>query len=84
MLTPEWMAREVARMKLNVRLSRGRSVSASRAAVTAVGVSTEIDPVCKKAIHSRRIVSKHNGEAYYFCSPACKTTFDADPAKYFS
>ncbi len=82
MLTPEGNAREVARMKLNARLRRSRAVSGSRPMVTAMGVSTEVDPVCKKAVRSRRIVSKHDGEAYYFCSPACKTTFDADPAKY--
>src|SRR5262249_19078778 len=44
------------------------------------GFST--DPVCKKALLRRMIALEHNGEAYYFCSPTCKTTFDADPAKY--
>jgi len=58
-------------MKLRARLSR---------APLAMGLST--DPVCKKAVLVCRIVSEHDGEAYYFCSRACKTTFDTDPAKY--
>jgi YHS domain-containing protein len=72
---PEGNALEVAHMKLRARFSR---------VPFAMGLSTDVDPVCKKAILSRRIASEHDGEAYYFCSPACKTTFDADPAKYLS
>lgn len=26
--------------------------------------------------------SRYEGVTYYFCSEACKTTFDQDPAKY--
>jgi Cu+-exporting ATPase len=28
--------------------------------------------------------STHGGKTYYFCSPACKATFDKNPAKYVS
>jgi Cu+-exporting ATPase len=43
-----------------------------------------IDPVCGMAV-SRSDVSgesEYQGKAYYFCSPACKERFDADPARY--
>ena len=26
--------------------------------------------------------SQHEGKTYYFCSKACKATFDANPAQY--
>jgi YHS domain-containing protein len=26
--------------------------------------------------------SEHHGKTYYFCSPACKSTFDKNPEKY--
>ncbi len=43
-----------------------------------------IDPVCgmevdpKTAAHT----SDYQGQAYYFCSPGCKASFDKDPQKY--
>jgi YHS domain-containing protein len=43
-----------------------------------------IDPVCGMSVDTARAEyrSFHNGEPYYFCSAACKATFDKDPAKY--
>jgi len=44
----------------------------------------DIDPVCGTAV-SRDDVSgesEYQGKPYYFCSPACKERFDADPARY--
>jgi Cu+-exporting ATPase len=44
----------------------------------------DIDPVCGMAV-SRSDVSgesQYQGKPYYFCSPACKERFDADPARY--
>ena len=44
----------------------------------------DIDPVCGMAV-SRGDVSgesEYQGKPYYFCSPACKERFDADPARY--
>jgi len=71
--TPEKTPSIAVRINLNARLNR-----------LAVGVSTEIDPVCKKSIFSHRITSEYDGETYYFCSPACKTKFDAAPEQYLS
>jgi len=44
----------------------------------------DIDPVCGMAV-SRSDVSgesEYQGKPYYFCSPACKERFDADPARF--
>ncbi len=71
--TPGKTASIVVRIDLNARLKR-----------LAVGVPTEVDPVCKKSIFSHRITAEYDGETYYFCSPACKTTFDANPEKHLN
>ena len=43
-----------------------------------------IDPICKMdvIIATATLVSEYNGKKYYFCSPYCKTTFDANPEQY--
>ncbi|MCM2353127.1 MAG: heavy metal translocating P-type ATPase [Pseudobdellovibrio sp.] len=43
------------------------------------------DPVCGMMIDpatAKGGVSKFNGETFHFCSPKCKTKFDADPKAY--
>ena len=44
------------------------------------------DPVCAMDVDPDNAAaqSEHNGAKYYFCSPGCKTDFDADPEKYLS
>ena len=44
-----------------------------------------IDPVCGMEINLETAAgqSEYNGETVYFCSPACKEKFDAEPEKYF-
>jgi YHS domain-containing protein len=42
------------------------------------------DPVCGMAV-SRKDVSgrsEYKDHSYYFCSPGCKETFDAEPERY--
>jgi xanthine dehydrogenase accessory factor len=45
-----------------------------------------IDPVCDMLVDiaTARFVSEHEGQTYYFCCPACKKKFEADPAKYLT
>jgi YHS domain-containing protein len=41
------------------------------------------DPVCgMKVDETNTITVVHGGKTYYFCSAACKATFDRSPAKY--
>jgi len=42
------------------------------------------DPVCGMDVNESKAKykSEHAGKTYYFCSPACKTQFDKNPAKY--
>jgi YHS domain-containing protein len=44
------------------------------------------DPVCGMDVDEKMAKSKseHMGKTYYFCSQACKTTFDKNPTKYTS
>ena len=44
------------------------------------------DPVCGMQISetSAPARSEYRGVTYYFCSPACKATFDKNPEKYAS
>ncbi len=43
-----------------------------------------IDPVCGMTVElvGARHVAKYGGQDYYFCCPACKHTFEAEPEKY--
>jgi len=45
-----------------------------------------VDPVCEMLVDvaTARFVSEHEGQTYYFCCPACKKKFEADPAKYLT
>lgn len=45
---------------------------------------TELDVVCgmKFVATETAKTSTHNGKTYYFCSPFCQESFDADPRKY--
>jgi len=44
----------------------------------------EIDPVCGMTVDvaDARFRATHEGRTYYFCSPACMATFEADPVAY--
>ena len=44
------------------------------------------DPVCGMQVNEQTAAGKsdHRGKTYYFCSPACKATFDKSPEKYAS
>jgi len=43
-----------------------------------------IDPVCGMEVDQPTATYKsdYNGKIYYFCSPGCKKSFDADPTKF--
>jgi Cu+-exporting ATPase len=45
-----------------------------------------IDPVCKMEVNenSAAATSEYKGKTYYFCAPACKKAFEADPEKYLN
>lgn len=42
------------------------------------------DPVCGMEVDEKRAParSEYMGKTYYFCSSACKKTFDQNPTKY--
>jgi Cu+-exporting ATPase len=42
------------------------------------------DPVCGMTVNEKTAKYKatHEGTTYYFCSPGCKASFDANPTKY--
>ena len=43
------------------------------------------DPVCEMPVEeATEFHSERDGEKFYFCSAACKSKFDAEPAKYIS
>jgi YHS domain-containing protein len=44
----------------------------------------EIDPVCGMEVEPAQAdgSSDHEGRTYYFCSPACKQQFDANPDRF--
>jgi xanthine dehydrogenase accessory factor len=50
------------------------------------GPGDAVDPVCDMLVDiaTARFVSEHEGQTYYFCCPACKKKFEADPAKYLT
>jgi YHS domain-containing protein len=47
-------------------------------------VTMAYDPVCKMEVNERdtQYTSEYEGRLYYFCSPGCKTEFDATPHKF--
>lgn len=48
------------------------------------GAAKVTDPVCGMTIDPAKAAgtSTHDGKTVHFCSPGCKRSFDADPAKY--
>ncbi|HWR53313.1 MAG TPA: YHS domain-containing protein [Bryobacteraceae bacterium] len=42
------------------------------------------DPVCKMQVEEKTAAGKseYRGKEYYFCSDACKQSFDRDPSQY--
>jgi YHS domain-containing protein len=42
------------------------------------------DPVCGMMVDEKKakFMSTHEGRSIYFCSAACKTSFDKDPRRY--
>lgn len=44
------------------------------------------DPVCGMEVDEKTAAatSEYKGKKYYFCAPACKKAFDADPEKYLA
>ncbi|HEX6758507.1 MAG TPA: YHS domain-containing protein, partial [Propionibacteriaceae bacterium] len=49
-----------------------------------MATTTTIDPVCGMTINPDAAAASRevDGVNYYFCSPHCAATFDADPARY--
>ena len=45
---------------------------------------TALDPVCKMSVNTDKadLVLEWNGINYYFCTNACRKTFQTDPNKY--
>ncbi len=43
-----------------------------------------IDPICKMTVDedTAEWKSEHDGKAYYFCAPGCKSAFEENPEKY--
>lgn len=52
----------------------------------APAVATAIDPVCGMTVETARArhTFEHEGRRYYFCCPACRRTFAADPEHYLA
>lgn len=44
------------------------------------------DPVCGMEVSEKNAAATavYQGRTYYFCSPACKRSFEKDPVKYVS
>jgi len=42
------------------------------------------DPVCGMMVDEKKttLVSEHDGKKFYFCSAACKASFDRDPHRF--
>lgn len=49
-----------------------------------IGLHDVVDPVCGKSIdpHLTQHSVDHDGERLYFCSSACQSQFNAEPARY--
>lgn len=43
-----------------------------------------VDPICHMSVDEKtaKWKSEFRGNAYYFCAPGCKATFDKSPEKY--
>lgn len=42
------------------------------------------DPICGMDVDEQKAPARteYKGKTYYFCAPACKVAFDANPEKY--
>ena len=42
------------------------------------------DPVCGMDVNEKQAAAQaqYKGQAFYFCSPGCKATFEKNPEKY--
>jgi len=60
--------------------------SAAEDVATPAAPVDAVDPVCDMLVDvaTARFVSEHEGQTYYFCCPACKKKFEADPARYLT
>jgi len=49
-----------------------------------LGTVKGMDPVCGMAVDEGTVQHRleHLGTSYYFCTPGCKSSFQADPEKY--
>jgi len=82
--TPEEIAVSIL-AELIARKAEWRSVWRPEAAVASVAAVAEaIDPVCGMTVDPRtaRHVVEYRGQRYYFCCPACRRLFEADPERY--
>src|SRR4030095_10139654 len=52
----------------------------------AMATTTTVDPVCGMTVIQETAAASRevDGVTYYFCSPHCAATFDADPARYIT
>ncbi|MEQ1500972.1 MAG: DJ-1/PfpI family protein [Myxococcota bacterium] len=58
------------------------AVFASRPASTP---DRSVDPVCEMQVDPEvALVETYRGQEYFFCSKSCRSTFDADPARFLS
>lgn len=48
------------------------------------GETLAVDPICRMSVDEKtaKWKSEFRGNAYYFCAPGCKATFDKSPEKY--
>jgi xanthine dehydrogenase accessory factor len=53
---------------------------------TELAPTTAIDPVCGMTVEiaNARHIFDHEGHRYYFCCPACRRAFSADPASHLA
>lgn len=52
-------------------------------AVSAPSASSALDPVCgMKVPTAGPVKSEYQGKTFHFCGPACKNSFEKDPARY--
>ena len=51
------------------------------------GAAKAVDPVCRMEVDPAKaraegLLTENQGATWFFCTPACKQEFDADPAAY--
>ena len=78
---------EIAAAIIAEIVQRKAAADPRAAAVAATeGAHDEIDAVCGMSVEvaGARYRSVHGGRTYYFCSPGCQASFEADPASFVS